>query len=240
MTPKPILELKNIFGKAVRNLSLKVYPSERIVLLGPSGSGKTTLLRYMNYLNAPDKGQIIFHGKSIDEYSIPSIRKKDILLPQTPVVVDGSVLDNIKWAYSLNHKVEDRSEEDYLECLRIVGIEHLCESPAQRLSIGEKQRLNLAMGFSLRPELMLLDEPTSALDPSASEEVRKVINRLNGTGISFVIVTHNFYEAIALADKIGIMIDGELIQFGTRDDVLENPINKKVSNFIDSHRRENA
>ncbi len=235
---EPIIELKNVSGRKIEQVSIAVYPSDKIVLLGPSGGGKSTLLRFMNLLETPRNGDIRYHGESVDAHSYPELRRKIVLLPQTPVVVDGTVLDNITWTHSFKLSSDsNRGDGDFINCLEVVGIKHLADKPAEQLSGGEKQRLNLAMGFSLRPELMLLDEPTSALDPSAAAGIRAVISRLHDKGASFVIVTHSFTEAMLLADKIGIIMDGRLEQLDKKESVINNPVSDSVKQFIISHRQ---
>ncbi|MBD3234521.1 MAG: ATP-binding cassette domain-containing protein [candidate division Zixibacteria bacterium] len=235
---EPIIELKNVSGRKIEDVSMAIYPSDKIVLLGPSGGGKTTLLRFINLLETPRSGDIKYHGEAIDGHSYPQIRRKIVLLPQTPVVVDGTVLENVNWAHSFKLSAGSGvGDGDFMSCLNVVGIKHLADKPAEQLSGGEKQRLNLAMGFSIKPELMLLDEPTSALDPSASAGIHAVINRLHGKGVSFVIVTHSFAEAVLLADRIGIIIDGRLEQLDKKENVINNPITDSVKQFIISHRQ---
>ncbi|MCP4632025.1 MAG: amino acid ABC transporter ATP-binding protein [candidate division Zixibacteria bacterium] len=232
---EPLLELKNISGRNLKNVSFSIFPSEKIVILGPSGCGKTTLLRYINMLVEPEEGQILFQSESVVEEKYPLLRRNVILLPQVPVTIEGTVIENLEWAHSFNPGEKQNS----LECLRVVGIDHLHDDPAGQLSIGEKQRLNLAMGFSLKPKIMLLDEPTSALDPDSAEGIHQVIGRLNAKGVSFLIVTHNFIEARKLADKIGIMLKGQLRQLGRLEDVINNPIDNETANFLESHRKRN-
>ncbi|MBD3169141.1 MAG: ATP-binding cassette domain-containing protein [candidate division Zixibacteria bacterium] len=235
--PDSIIELRNVSGKKLRNINLPIFREEKVVILGPSGSGKSTLLRYINLLEEPESGEVIFDGKPAGDYYYPDIRKRAVLLPQLPVVVDGTVVDNLKWTHSFGS--EPDCGDDFKACLDVVGIAHLASSPASQLSGGEKQRLNLAMGFSLNPQVMLLDEPTSALDPASSRAVHSAINRMARKGVGFVIVTHSYNEALLLADKVGIIIDGQLKQLGLKDDVLNNPVNG-VREFLESHKDNNG
>lgn len=231
----PIVELKNVSGRIIKNASISIYPSEKVAILGPSGSGKTTLLRLINLLEEPASGEILYRGKPASDYNYPDLRRKIILLPQMPVVVDGTVMDNMIWAHSFSSP--PAYSRNYTNCLNVVGIAHLADKPAEKISGGEKQRLNLAMAFSLRPELMLLDEPTSALDPNAAEGIHSVINRLRNKGVSFVMVTHSYREAVKISDRIGIILDGELKQYGPSAEVLANPSGDDVALFLESHRR---
>ncbi|MDQ4048474.1 MAG: ATP-binding cassette domain-containing protein, partial [Actinomycetota bacterium] len=156
-------------------------------ILGPSGAGKSTLLRVLNRLTDPDSGVVRFHGQDVRSLDPLELRRRACLVPQLPAPLPGSVADNVRYGPSLCAR-----EADVDRSLRLAGLSTDYEGrEAERLSVGEQQRVMLARALALEPEVLLLDEPTSALDERARAGVEVTLARLvSELGVSAVIVTH--------------------------------------------------
>jgi putative ABC transport system ATP-binding protein len=165
-------------------------------ILGPSGSGKSTLLRLLNRLADPDEGTVRFHGEDLRSLDPLALRRRAVLVPQLPAPVAGTVADNVRYGPRLQGR-----EIDVDEPLRMAGLDGtFAERDAERLSVGEQQRVMLARALALEPEVLLLDEPTAALDERAKEGVERTLRELSG--VSLVVVTHERAQAERLAQRI--------------------------------------
>lgn len=163
-------------------------------VVGPSGSGKTSLLRLLNRLTDPDEGTITYRGRPLADYDVCDLRRRVQLVAQVPVAFAGTVADNLCLA---------NPEAPVAELLLRVGLDaELATRDAERLSVGETQRMCLARSLALEPEFLLLDEPTSALDAASRAEVEELIRALAEGGTGVVMVTHDQGQARDLADLI--------------------------------------
>ena len=167
-------------------------------ILGPSGAGKSTLLRLLNRLADPDSGCVRFHGKDVRGLDPLALRRRACLVPQLPAPLPGTVEQNVRYGPDLCGRPTDLGR-----CLRLAGLdEGYAERQADRLSVGEQQRVMLARALALEPEALLLDEPTSALDERSRAGVEATLARLVGElGVSTVIVTHDRGQARRLARR---------------------------------------
>ena len=167
-------------------------------VLGPSGAGKSTLLRLLNRLADPDAGRVCFHGKDVRGLDPLALRRRACLVPQLPALLPGTVEENVRVGPTLCGRPADVSR-----CLRLAGLEDgYAPRQADRLSVGEQQRVMLARALALEPEVLLLDEPTSALDERARAGVEDTLARLvSDLGVSTVIVTHDRGQARRLARR---------------------------------------
>jgi putative ABC transport system ATP-binding protein len=167
-------------------------------VLGPSGAGKSTLLRLLNRLADPVTGVVRFRGEDVREHDPLDLRRRVALVPQLPAPLPGTVRENVVYGPRLR-----AAEPDLDGCLALAGLGgDYAERPAERLSVGEQQRVMLARALALEPEVLLLDEPTSALDERAREGVEATIARLVGElGVSAVLVTHDRAQAERLAER---------------------------------------
>ena len=157
-------------------------------IVGPSGAGKSTLLRLLNRLDDPDAGVVLLDGRNVKDYDVLELRRRVQLVGQVPVTFPGTVADNL-----------DVAEPGPL--LERVGLSAaIADREADRLSVGEAQRMCLARSLARRPEVLALDEPTSALDPSAKEDIEALIRSLADDGLTVVMVTHEERQADKLAD----------------------------------------
>jgi putative ABC transport system ATP-binding protein len=194
-----VLELKNVTlnynGRpCLNNLSLTVGQGELVLIHGPSGSGKTSLLRLINGLSSPQAGTILFRGKPIGDYPSVHLRRRVGYLQQTPVMVEGTVRQNLLLPFSFRSSIGAERPADealihLLERFELSGIG--LSDDTLNLSVGEKQRLALIRALLMKPELLLLDEPTSALDPSSRKAVEEQIEESATEGdIPVVMVSH--------------------------------------------------
>jgi putative ABC transport system ATP-binding protein len=174
-------------------------------LLGPSGAGKSTLLRLLNRLADPDSGCVRFRGEDVRSLDPLELRRRACLVPQLPAPLPGSVADNVRYGPSLCGR-----EADVDRCLELAGLDsEYAGREAERLSVGEQQRVMLARALALEPDVLLLDEPTSALDERARAGVEATLARLvSELRVSAVIVTHDRAQAQRLAGRTVELADG--------------------------------
>jgi spermidine/putrescine transport system ATP-binding protein len=229
-----LVELHKRYGsvEAVQGISLDIRDGEFLALIGPSGCGKTTTLRMIAGLENPTGGDIFMYGQRMTTVK-PWKR-------QTPLVWQGSVLfphltvaKNVEFGLRM-HRVPKAERRDRVErALATVGLtEHASRMPSQ-LSGGQQQRVGLARALVLDPRVLLLDEPLGALDAKIARTMQVELRRLHRElGITFVYVTHNQSEALAMADRIAVMNDGLLQQVGTPREVFREPRTRFVAEFV--------
>jgi phosphate transport system ATP-binding protein len=228
----------------LRNISLAIPEKSITCIIGPSGCGKTTLLRSFNRLHDDSSdititgsvhiGDENIYGKGVE---VTHIRKKMGLLAQRPTVLPMSVFENVAYGPRL-YGIKRRRElfEIVKHQLVSVGlwneVRDRLKTPAVRLSIGQQQRLCLARGLAVEPEIILGDEATSALDPISTAKIEKLFLSLKEK-YSFVLVTHTLRQAKRIADYIAFMYLGELIEFGPTEEVINNPKKQLTKDYLD-------
>ena len=226
----------------LKNINLTINESEITVFIGPSGSGKTTLLKMINRLEDNTTGEVKINGKNVKEYDIHKMRW-DIgyALQQVALFPHMNVEENIAIVPELKKWKKEKINARIDELLNMVGLEpekYRKRKPSE-LSGGEAQRIGIARALAADPKIILMDEPFSALDPitraSLQEDVKKLQKQINKT---IVFVTHDIEEAFLLGDKICIIQDGELIQTGTKQEIISNPKNDFVKKFISIRNKE--
>ena len=226
----------------LKNINLTINESEVTVFIGPSGSGKTTLLKMINRLEDNTTGEVKINGKNVKEYDIHKMRW-DIgyALQQVALFPHMNVEENIAIVPELKKWKKEKINARIDELLHMIGLEpekYRKRKPSE-LSGGEAQRVGIARALAADPKIILMDEPFSALDPitraSLQEDVKKLQKQIHKT---IVFVTHDIEEAFLLGDKICIIQDGELIQSGTKQEIISNPKNDFVKKFIAIKKKE--
>lgn len=207
----------------VKNLSLDVRPRETLVLMGPSGSGKSTLLLTILGIVSPQQGRVILNGKEITGATIES-RNIGFLPQDYGLFPHLSVFDNI--AYGLRVRGVSKAEQSVRvqEMLALTDLRGLEKKGVRQISGGQRQRVGLARALAIRPDLLLLDEPLSNIDQVTKFDVAKQLKDLfQKLNIPIVLVTHNHEDALFLAERLAIMIDGKIEQLGSVQEIVQRP-----------------
>ncbi|QKG80526.1 ABC transporter ATP-binding protein [Tenuifilum thalassicum] len=212
------------------DISFRVNQGDYFVLLGPSGSGKSILLKVLVGLVSPDKGRVFLDGKNITHEPVGQ-RQLGILFQDLAIFPHMNVFDNI--AYPLKVKgLESKSVKKRVhELAERFSISNIIKRDTRNLSGGELQRVAMARTLALNPRVLLLDEPLSALDTSLHLEISALLRELNRNGTTMIHVTHSFDEAITLANRVGVIRNGSLVQVGETLKVFQNPNNDFVAHF---------
>ena len=192
------------------------------VLCGPSGGGKTSFLRLLNRLDDPVRGDILFDGRPIVEYMVTTLRRRVAFVFQTPVMFPGTVSDNLTVAAELAGVQDGQFHQLASQVMLLAELDpSLLERPGGDLSVGQKQRVNLARALMMSPEVLLLDEPMSALDPETSRALMKTIGSLSGVQrLTIVVATHRVSEARDYAHHALVLRDGRVVDSGDPERVL--------------------
>ena len=238
---KPVLELSGV-GKAfagipaLKDIHLAVGPSELVALIGPSGSGKSTLLRCCNRLTEPDGGEVIFEGTLVPAGGgeLASVRRRMGMVFQAfNLYPHLNALQNAALAPRRAARLTQRDAETAArEALERVGLGDRTTAMPDELSGGQQQRVAIARALALRPRILLLDEPTSALDPELVGSVLRVIRSLREDGVAMLIATHEIPFAREAADRIAFLADGELLECGPPEAILDRPQSERLRSFL--------
>jgi ABC-type Fe3+/spermidine/putrescine transport system ATPase subunit len=236
-TAMPALELRGVaagYGAAaaVSGIDLAIGAGEVFCLLGGSGSGKTTLLRCIGGFLAPSSGIVRLNGEDVTDLP-PHRRDLTTLFQSYALFPHMNVAENIGFGLRRRGMRPAETRQRVDEMLALVRLEGMGGRRVTHLSGGQQQRVALARCLAPRPRLLLLDEPLSALDPELRAATRAdLVAVLRGQGITAVLVTHDRGEALAVADRIGLLQAGRLVQTGTPEDLFERPINRFVAGFL--------
>ena len=217
---------------AVSSLSLEIGGGEFFSLLGPSGCGKTTLLRMIAGFVEPTDGSIRIDGQDVTG-TPPNRRPTNMVFQNYAIFPHLNVEDNV--GYGLKRLRLDKTEEKRRigEALEQVRLSALGSRKAHELSGGQRQRVALARALVMRPKVLLLDEPLSALDKKLREQMQVELRSLQqAVGITFILVTHDQYEALAMSDRIAVMFAGKLAQVATPKEIYQRPVNRQVADFL--------
>jgi osmoprotectant transport system ATP-binding protein len=240
-----MIEFKNVskvVGNKIilNNMSLKIEKGELVTLIGPSGCGKTTTLKMINKLIKVSSGEILIDNKNIEgEDTIKLRRNMGYVIQQTGLLPHLTVKENIELIPSLEKIDAEKISNRTIELLKMVDMnpdEYLNKYPNE-LSGGQQQRIGIARAFAMDPEVILMDEPFSALDPVTRNQLQdEVFNIQQNIKKTIVFVTHDMDEALKLADRICIIENGSVIQYDIPENILKNPANDFVKNFIGEDR----
>lgn len=224
----------------LNNLSLEITKGNLVAFIGASGCGKTTTLKMINRLIKPSSGKISINGEDIESKDVIELRRKiGYVIQQTGLFPHMTIKDNIEIIPRSQNMNKESIEARTLELMEMVGLnpeEFLNRYPTE-LSGGQQQRVGVARAFATDPDIILMDEPFSALDPitrvGLQEELIHLQSQFKKT---IVFVTHDMDEAIKIADKICIMQDGKILQYDTPENILKNPCNEFVMEFVGKNR----
>ena len=234
-----IRDVNKTFGDftALKNINITVPTGKLTTLLGPSGCGKTTLLRIIAGLEYADSGQILFDD--LDVTNIP-VQKRNIgfMFQHYALFRHKNIADNIAFGLTLLPKSERPSKTDIkkrvAELLELVQLPQLANAYPHQLSGGQRQRIALARALAVKPKLLLLDEPFGALDAKVRKELRTWLKDIHHElGVTSIMVTHDQEEARAISDEIVVMNHGRVEQVGTSEQLLNQPANSFVRDFLD-------
>ena len=260
----PVLEVKNVekhFGAThvLEDISFNLEKGQALAIIGSSGSGKTTLLRCLNFLETPDRGQILVNGETLFDAADPStqreaeIRRKRLhfglvfqsfnLFPQYTalqnVMLAKQLLAQEQPEYKARKKeINAEIEAEGRELLQRMGLADRANHYPHQLSGGQQQRVAIARALALHPDILCFDEPTSALDPELTGEVLKVIRSLAEQKTTMIIVTHEMAFARDVADQIIFMDQGVIVEQGPAREVIERPKQERTRQFLARYAQE--
>ncbi|MFH1729958.1 MAG: ATP-binding cassette domain-containing protein [Pseudomonadota bacterium] len=207
----------------LKNINLEITQGEYFVILGPSGAGKTVVLELLAKFEKQDAG--IIEGN--DGKRVGFIYQDYMLFPHL------SVYENISYGLKIAKIEKEKRKKMVLNVSDKLNISHLLTRDVSSLSGGEKQRVAIARAVVVRPDIFLIDEPTAALDQNKKAGIQKLFSELHKeTKATFIHVTHDFEEALAMADRIGVLLNGEIVQVDKPENIFQNPKNKTVADFI--------
>jgi tungstate transport system ATP-binding protein len=212
---------------------LRIRRGGIFALVGPSGAGKSTFLRLLNFLEPPTTGRIRFLDVEFSaEQEVPlRLRRRVTTVFQRPILLNRSVHANV--AYGLRLRNQQDIEEKVREALDEVGLLHLAGQRARTLSGGEGQRVALARALVLEPDVLLLDEPTANLDPYNVGLIEEIVqNRNRHHGTTLVLVTHNVFQAKRLAERVALMLEGEIVEVADVEQFFEDPGDPRTAAFV--------
>jgi phosphate transport system ATP-binding protein len=245
---KPRIDIRDLcfyYGntKALKNITIPLYERKVTAFIGPSGCGKSTLLRVLNriyelYPNQRATGEVVFDGKNIldGKQDLNLLRAKIGMVFQKPTPFPMTIYENIAYGIRLFEHVPkselDARVEDALKRAALWGeVKDKLKESGLSLSGGQQQRLCIARSVATKPEVILLDEPCSALDPISTAKIEELIDEL-ADDYTIVIVTHNMQQASRVSDYTAFMFLGELVEFGTTEQIFTSPGNKKTEEYI--------
>ena len=230
--------------QAIRDASLEVYENEILVVMGLSGSGKSTLVRCMSRLVDPTIGEIFFENIDMGKLSNKELikirrHKMGMVFQHFALFPHRTVIENIAFPLEVQGIKKKEREKSALEIIELVGLEGREDYFPKELSGGQQQRVGIGRSLAVKPELWFLDEPFSALDPLIRKEMQNEFLKIQSTlKKTIIFITHDFDEAIKLADRIIIMNEGIIVQIGSPEDLIMKPADDYVKEFTEDLPRE--
>lgn len=218
--PRAVLDLE----------ALDILSGEILVIVGPSGAGKSTLLRLLNFLEPPTAGSLVFAGRAVSGEAPIALLRQVTTVFQRPVMLSGSVRDNVAFGLRLRGQAAATAVDEALER---VGLRDLASQAATRLSGGEMQRIALARALVLKPRVLLLDEPTANLDPYNVGLIENIVREQHAAhGTTVVMVTHNVFQARRLAQRAAFLLAGRLVESAPVTEFFNAPQDARTGAFV--------
>jgi tungstate transport system ATP-binding protein len=241
---KPLLEVRDLLvcrenRPVVEVDHLAVDQGNVLAVVGPNGAGKTSLLLAVAHLLKPERGQIFINGEEISAQKELQYRRRIALVLQEPLLFSQSVYENTAIGLHFRGVLKEEIAHRVDHWLNRLGVAHLRDRRADKLSGGEAQRVSLARAFVLQPELLLLDEPFSALDtPTRRGLLDDLRNILAETATTTLMITHNLQEAAQVSHHLSVIIGGKLRQTGTPEELQNSPASDEVAAFLHAQSRD--
>jgi len=216
----------------LKNVNLEVRDGEYFVLLGPTGSGKSVLLESIAGLTSITSGKVWINGKDVTDLNLEK-RKIGFAFQDYALYRHLSVRDNISFGLMWKNQKQKDIDKAVDKAVELLHLENLLDKRSWTLSGGESQKIALARAISIKPDLLILDEPLSAVDAETKEDYERELRELHDhLGLTTIHVTHSFEEAVALGDRIAVIMDGEILQIGTPEEIFLYPQSEKLARFL--------
>jgi glycine betaine/proline transport system ATP-binding protein len=222
----------------VNNVSFSVKKGEFFVIIGLSGSGKSTLIRCLNLLNRPTSGEILVDGENILNYDKDELRKfrqekMAMVFQHFGLFTHRTVLGNVEYGLEIKKFDRDKRQDIALKAIEEVGLKGWEDKMPNSLSGGMQQRVGLARAIANDPDILLMDEPFSALDPLIRKDMQlEILDLQSKLKKTIIFITHDINEAFKLGDRVAVMRGGSIVQIGTPEEILKNPSNEYIEDFV--------
>ena len=223
---------------AIRNVSLEINKGEIFGIIGYSGAGKSTLVRCINLLEKPTDGKVFINNEEITKLPVKQLRtyrkKIGMIFQQFNLFSTRTVYQNVEFPLKGSGLSKKEKKEKVEKLLKLVGLEEKADAYPSGLSGGQKQRVAIARALANDPEILLSDESTSALDPQTTKAILQLLKKLNKElGITIVVITHEMQVIKDICDRVAVMKDGEVVEYGEVFDLFANPREQITKDFVD-------